>query len=126
MTVRDRAGRRRFILFEATGTVDSGMGRVVNLFKRRLPEVGLNPPEIRFRVVYFESGLGVVRCSHTSRDAVMAMINDSRLDGVPLRTIRTSGTLRTIKDWVLEYRGVRIPGRARKSAERPGQGERSR
>ena len=111
MTVRDKAGRRRFILFEATGEIESGMGRVINLFRRQLPEVGLDGREIRFRVVHFEDGIGVVRCSHLVKDEVVEMINRMSLNGTPLRTLRTSGTLKTIKVWLREHRGIKLPGK---------------
>lgn len=113
MTVRDKAGRRRFILFEVEGETDSGMGRVINLFRGRLPEVGLDGRKIRFRVIHFEAGIGVVRCSHLVKDQVVEMINLTKLNGVPLKTLRTSGTLRTIKTWLREQREIKIPGKTR-------------
>jgi RNase P/RNase MRP subunit POP5 len=111
MTVRDKAGRRRFILFEVAGETTSGMGRVINLFRQRLPEAGLDGREIRFRVIHFENGIGIVRCSHLVRDQVTEMINSTLLTGTELRTIRTSGTLKTLKDWLRDNRGIKVPGK---------------
>ncbi len=122
MTVRDKAGRRRFILFETAEETDAGMGRIISLFNGRFRELGIDRREIRFRVVFVGDGVGIVRCSHVFKDVVLNMINWTELNGVKLKTLRTSGTLKTLKVWLRDHRSITVPGktRFRKGQKPPG------
>ena len=113
MTVRDKAGRRRFILFEIPGDPDAGMGRLITLFNNRFRDLNIDRRDIRFRVVFVGEGIGVVRCSHLAKDDVLNMINSTILNGEQLSTVKTSGTLRTLKDWLKLKRGIELPGKTR-------------
>ena len=114
MTVRDKAGRRRFILFDIPGITGAGMGRVITLFNNRFRDLDIDRRDIRFRVVFIGEGVGVVRCSHLAKDDIITMINSTKLDGEQLSTFKTSGTLKTLKDWLMEKRGIQLPGKTRK------------
>ena len=114
MTVRDKAGRRRFILFDIPGDPNAGMGRVITLFKDRCGDLGIDRWEIRFRVMYVGEGVGIVRCSHLAKDDIIEMINTTRLGTEDLATFKTSGTLKTLKDWLRTNRGIELPGKTRR------------
>ena len=119
MTVRDKAGRRRFILFDIQGNTEVGMGGVITVFNNRFRDLGIGSREIRFRVIFVGEGVGIVRCSHLAKDDIIALINSTKLDGRELATVRTSGTLKTVKDWLRNNRGITLPARTRtRNAER--------
>lgn len=113
MTVREKTGRRRFILFKASENTGLGMGRIISLFNRRFRETGFDKSWARFRVIFFEKEVGIVRCSHLATEDVIALINSSKLENAELRTLRTSGTLKTLKDWLRTNRGIMVPGKSR-------------
>ena len=89
MTVRDKAGRRRFVLFDIPGDPDAGMGRVITLFNDRCRELRIDRRDIRFRVIYAGEGIGIVRCSHLAKDTVLDMINSTELGSENLSTVST-------------------------------------
>ncbi len=113
MTVRAKAGRRRYILFEFEGLLTPG--RFNRTLERELEKRGLQRDKLRLRTVFLQDGVGIVRCSHLYREEVAEALNSLRIEGADIRTLRTSGTLKTLKDWLREKREIRVPGRQRRT-----------
>ncbi len=88
MAVKERRGRRRYVLFSADPPFRD-RGEAIGHVNRHLRDRGLQPPHV------IEAGDHlIVRCSPQERDAVVEALRSSRPGLVPLLT---SGTLRKIR-----------------------------
>ncbi len=87
MVVKSVRGRRRYISFE----VPSGTTRetIIEAIESAEPR-----PE-SFKAITCSNGKAVVRCSPADREAVTAIVCSL---GPETRSLRTSGTLRTLRD----------------------------
>ena len=83
MTVKCERGRRRYIVFEMTGDVDR------HAIVRVIPDL----PQLR--VIYCGEGMAVVRCAPEGRDEVIPAVE---LHFPGSRSLRTSGTLKSLRD----------------------------
>lgn len=100
-------GKKRYILFHlrVEGMENLSPSRVEqSLHGHLLHCYGVaGMPFMRFRFIHFDSaqGLGVVRCAHYAKDAIIsALALFAQFDGKPatLRTLQTSGTIKTLKE----------------------------
>lgn len=85
MVVRDKQGRKRYILF-----IIKGMGKdaIIN---------ALSGCDISLKLILYNGTCGIVRCRHIDQDIAIEWLNSLIILGRPVRTLKTSGTLRTLK-----------------------------
>jgi RNase P/RNase MRP subunit POP5 len=84
VTVRDKVGRNRYIVFFVTPPVP----------KARLLAALKSSPGERPWLVQYDGSRGLVRCAHTAKDATIAFLNALRVENSVIRTTGTSGTIR--------------------------------
>lgn len=113
MTVRSLTGRRRYILFEMENHGEPPMGLVVSTIRKEMSRNDLDPREMRMRIMFFEHGYGIVRCLHMYQNRVIEVLNSTSVGGYQVSTFRTSGTLKTLKVWLREKKGIIVPGKQR-------------
>ncbi len=87
MVVKDRVGRRRYIILENSPRVDGLL--------RRIREV-----DDRAKIVYRDSNFILLRCRHWYKDKVLKILWDNGI-----KTYRTTGTIRKAKRIM---KGIRI------------------
>jgi len=119
MTVREKTGRRRYILFTLEKSGEIPQETMISVLNRRIRERGLDRRKIRSRLIFFGTGFGIVRCSHIYKEKMIEILNGIGIDGSQVRTIRTSGTLKTLRDWLRERKGVLVPGKRIKNKSNP-------
>lgn len=98
MTVRDRTGRKRYIAFEIVSDGGSlSRGKLAKAIDERTGELGM---KCRPEVILISNGKGIVRANHRDLEEVLSILNSFSDDArdFKLKTIRTSGTIRTLKE----------------------------
>lgn len=89
MVVKEKRGRRRYVAFETTESIDAEtVSREIISSAVRL---GVRPPKL----IQFEGQRGIVRSSEPEKDATIELLNTAQL---PMKTLRTSGTLKTLRE----------------------------
>ncbi|HEY3419758.1 MAG TPA: hypothetical protein VGK23_04320 [Methanomassiliicoccales archaeon] len=89
MVVKAKRGRRRYIAFETTDVIDAEtVSREIISSAVRL---GVKPPKL----IQFEGRRGIVRSLEPEKEATLELLNTAAL---PMRTLRTSGTLKTLRE----------------------------
>jgi RNase P/RNase MRP subunit POP5 len=104
VVVKDRVGRSRYIAFEITSKGKVGTGDLISTFKRAADKYE-DGEVIRPWLIMFEKGKGIVRCSHTSKDECINLLQAIKGVGgksVKIRTLGTSGTVRGARRKYLE------------------------
>ena len=91
MVVKEKRGRRRYIAFE-TNVQATDDALLAHLMAAVTP-IGVKVP----KVIQFNGRMGIVRCSPTDKDKVIAAIS-SEIRGLAITTLSTSGTLKTIRE----------------------------
>jgi RNase P/RNase MRP subunit POP5 len=92
MVVKERRGRRRYIAFQTDRYIPTEelMAVLTSVFVPR----GIKAPKI----IQFDGTRGIIRCSSTDKGAVIEALAQ-RVGGDPsIRTLSTSGTLRTLRE----------------------------
>jgi RNase P/RNase MRP subunit POP5 len=97
MVVRAKVGRKRYVAFEILAGSD-GMtrGKLVKAIGAKADETGLrNLPE----VILVENGRGIVRTDQRNLRETIVLLNSftGGQAGIRLRTLRTSGTIKTLR-----------------------------
>ncbi|MFA5312084.1 MAG: hypothetical protein WC375_02055 [Methanomassiliicoccales archaeon] len=93
MTVKSKRGRRRYIYIEsASGTP---VPREDFIRSVTAPAEAGKAPSLK--VVQFDGVKGIVRCYLKDAKPLMELINGAE-GGAFLRTVRTSGTIRTLRE----------------------------
>ena len=87
MVVKDKEGRNRYILFRHSDKISR---RIINSF---LNEHFSN---IKIKLIKFGTNNGIIKVEHLQSNNVRNIMN-SKGKNLELRTIKTSGTLRTLK-----------------------------
>lgn len=96
MVVRDKIGRKRYIVFSIASEEAPSMedfGKAVVGFSRKKGMFR----EIRPKLIDYDGEVGILRCVHTGRDEALDLLNSITEvggTGLTVRTIKTSGTLR--------------------------------
>ena len=88
MVVKDKRGRRRYILFTAGGAEEKD---VRSSIRRHAP---------RIKLIFYDGTYGVVRCQHTEKDAVIDQLNRLEICGQRVTTLKTSGTIKKLKRYI--------------------------
>ncbi len=100
MTVKSVRGRRRYISFEVPeGTVRDGIVSALE---------NADPPIPGAKAITCGKGKAVVRCSPSEREATVSAIT-AAFEGS--KSLRTSGTLRALRD---RDPGLRVPRKKKK------------
>jgi RNase P/RNase MRP subunit POP5 len=96
MVVRDKVGRKRYVVLtvntEGKLSPDDLERAVVSLLR---DEGALQ--SVRPKLIDFDGRVGIMRCSHTGKDALIALLNSMTVvSGAEtlVETVKTSGTLR--------------------------------
>ncbi|MFA5314099.1 MAG: hypothetical protein WC375_12435 [Methanomassiliicoccales archaeon] len=93
MTVKSKRGRRRYIYFEsASGEPASREDLIRSVVSPA--EAGKAPS---LKVIQFDGVKGIVRCYLKDMEPLMGLMNDAG-GGTLFRTVRTSGTLKTLRE----------------------------
>lgn len=91
MVVKDKRGRRRYVIFRVEGgPID---GRHLSQVLRREFEKGHEP-----KLIQFDGRLGIVRCPHDKRREVTERLNRISQEGLRIVTLRSSGTLKSLRE----------------------------
>lgn len=104
MVVKDRVGRSRYIAFEISSDDVVSTGDLISSFRKAADKYD-DAERIRPWLIMFEKGKGIVRCSHTSKDEVINLLQSVKGVGgkkVKIRTLGTSGTVRGARRKYLE------------------------
>ena len=94
MVVKSKRGRRRYIAvrYRQEGTLtDEGLLAALN--------ISLTASGIKFKVIQFDGRRGIVRVSGADQARAVEAMNNKSNDA--LETLKTSGTLRTLREGVL-------------------------
>ncbi len=99
MVVKDRIGHTRYLVFEVVpGQFDRR--DIIRAINKVSTVKGINPSP---RLILFERGKGIVRCTNKDIDAVKALlplITEVRGEGVTVRTVKVSGSLLKAKTYL--------------------------
>jgi RNase P/RNase MRP subunit POP5 len=102
MVVKDKRGRRRYVAFETSEVIDAET--VSREIISSAVKLGVRPPKL----IQFEGRRGIVRSLEPEKEATLELINAAAL---PMKTLRTSGTLKTLREryfWA-QKEGGRLP-----------------
>ena len=97
MVVKEKRGRRRYIAFMVVSDFQLSKQELVSKIRERSMELDLKPPSL----IQFEGKVGIVRCSHLEKDRTIELLGDIGVKGnkaFHVETLRTSGTLRTLRE----------------------------
>jgi RNase P/RNase MRP subunit POP5 len=98
MVVKDRIGHTRYLVFEVVpGYFDRK--DIIRALNRASARKGIEPSP---RLILFEHGMGIVRCTNKDIDAVKALLPEIK------DVVRISGTLLKAKGYLI--RGDRARG----------------
>jgi RNase P/RNase MRP subunit POP5 len=86
MVVKQKAGRRRYVLV-ACG--DATRQHLRESIRRRLPDA---------RLVFFDGSHAIVRVPHAEENVARQRLNDLTVGETGIVTLRTSGTIKTLKE----------------------------
>ena len=95
--------KRRYIAFQVLSKLEISGRELYNALSQEMIARmnGTTKKRPYLRVIKFDSetGFGIIRCSHTALDQVLRLIQESmgNLEKLKLRTIGTSGSIKTLK-----------------------------
>jgi len=90
MVVKEKRGRRRYIAFEVDRRVsDEDMLTVL---------ATLQAQGVKGKMIQFNGVRGIFRCRPQDKDRALALLASRSPDQFALRTLSTSGTLRTLRE----------------------------
>jgi len=88
MVVKDKIGRNRYILFIAEGG------------EKKSIVSALNKGKIKLRLILYNGKHGIVRCKHTDKEKAIKFLNELKIDGICIKTLKTSGTIKKLKKYL--------------------------
>ena len=94
MVVKSKRGRRRYIALRAREEKGISEEAFLGALNSSLRRSG-----IRYKVIQFDGREGIVRVSGADRDRALGILNEAA--GSTLATLRVSGTLKTLRNYVL-------------------------
>ena len=104
MVVKDKVGRRRYIVFhiETEHSEPFGRNEVIYAIKGSLRRLGLDPEHVKPWLTVFANNYGILRCAHTAKDDAIECLRAIRTLGrgrhaVVVHTLGTSGTIKAAK-----------------------------
>jgi RNase P/RNase MRP subunit POP5 len=86
MVVKEKRGRRRYIAFRS----ELGREQMLSALRSKADSIGVRTPKL----IQFEGGMGIVRCSPEEKDAIIDLLGS--VEGT--ESLLTSGTLRTLRE----------------------------
>lgn len=94
--VKDQRGRRRYIAFVLTKGSPITKSGLITLIRESAREIGIEEP----RLIQFDGEKGIVRCAHTLKEQTVDMLGSlgERDGNIDLKTMSTSGTLKTLRE----------------------------
>ena len=91
MTVKDKVGRKRYILIETDEQISKM--KMKNIMENILNEKN---EKIRWRVMNSKEKMMIVRVDHKVSDLVRKELN-GMIEGVKFKSLKTSGTMKSLK-----------------------------
>ena len=91
MVVKEKRGRKRYILFENTEKVDLNN---IKIFLKKNSE--LINGKIRWRIIKFEEKNSIILIDHT-KSIILRKLMEDNIDKLGLKPIKTSGTLKALR-----------------------------
>lgn len=91
MVVKDRRGRRRYIIFRVEGE-DIDRRCLLHLLRHTFPRAE------EIKLIQFDGKLGIVRCPHLRQQEVIERLNSIANGGVKITALRSSGTLKSLRE----------------------------
>jgi RNase P/RNase MRP subunit POP5 len=89
MVVKEKRGRRRYVAFETSEESDTET--VSHEIISSAVRLGVRPPKL----IQFGGRRGIVRTLEPELEVTLELVNTAAL---PMRTLRTSGTLKTLRE----------------------------
>jgi RNase P/RNase MRP subunit POP5 len=99
MVVKDKVGRKRYIVFEVDPPGSSRRDLIREL-NRRSKGFGLDEPP---KLTVFDGHHGIVACRHLEKERVIGLLQDIELiagSSVSVRSLLTSGTIYKAKKFI--------------------------
>ena len=94
MTVKEKRGRRRYIYFETAGQVPATHEEMFQAILLVASKQGLTT----VKLIQFDGSRGIVRSNLDESERLREIINAPRSGPTSFSSLRTSGTLRTLRD----------------------------
>lgn len=97
MVVKEKVGRKRYILFRlesATISRKEFARALEKCIEGSMSGEGMEG----LRLILLNGGKGILMCPHSRKDNVIAVLNGMQSAGMKVQTIRTSGTIRKLKE----------------------------
>jgi RNase P/RNase MRP subunit POP5 len=91
MVVKERRGRRRYIAFNVEPRANDES--ILAYLRCAADRIGVKAP----KVIQFDGTFGIVRTSPAEKEAMIGALNGTG-EGFAVRTLATSGTLRTLRE----------------------------
>ena len=91
MVVKEKRGRKRYILFEHTKKVDL---KHIKMFLKQNSE--LINGKIRWRIITFETDKSIILVDHRKSNITRKLIEENS-DNLGIKPIKTSGTLKALQ-----------------------------
>ena len=91
MVVKENRGRKRYILFSHSNT---SKANIENFIKKEIRILG---GKIRSKLIKLDSKKGIIRVDHNLLTKAREIMNKKKTFGI--KTMRTSGTLKTLEKY---------------------------
>ncbi|MBC7108012.1 MAG: hypothetical protein H5T41_04375 [Methanomassiliicoccales archaeon] len=104
MVPKTMRGRRRYIAFRITGNERISLEELETLLKESyigyLPRIP--------KIIEFDGNYGIIRCSNLEKEKAIEMLNHIKLEKgcCNIETLKTSGTLKSLRSRTFKYRSV--------------------
>ena len=92
MVVKENRGRKRYILFSHSG--NASKANIENFIKNEIHILG---GKIRSKLIKFDSKKSIIRVDHNLLTKARNIMNKKK--SLEIKTIRTSGTLKTLEKY---------------------------
>ncbi|MBN1109217.1 MAG: hypothetical protein JXA45_00500 [Methanomassiliicoccales archaeon] len=99
MVVKERRGRRRYIVFRTDRSVPTE--ELLAVFTSIFSPRGIKTPKL----IQFDGRMGILRCSHGDKEAVIEALARRGGGDLSIVTLSTSGTLRTLRERYFPRKG---------------------
>ena len=88
MVVKDKKGRKRYILF----TIED--------IERKDLIKAIKDDYLKLRLIFYNRRYGIVRCKHTDKDRAIDFLTNLVIKNHKIKTLKTSGTIKKLKNYV--------------------------
>ncbi len=95
--IKEKTGRRRYILFSVTG--EASRHEIIHAINNAYRRV-YGDDDAPWLTVY-EKNYGIVRCRHTKKETAVDLLNSITInDKFSIKTVKTSGTIKKLKETI--------------------------